>query len=140
MMGTGAEAQGSLAEIRAAPLIVKGTRFVLAKMIFSGALNSRFQQDVLQLLHQEQIPPSMFLTIAIQNNIWLCFQIGGTEMQISRVRANILAFPGVTYCSEQELNSPLMRGAIADAMKWLLAGTHRENMNKPSTRTFRGLQ
>ena len=111
-----------------------------AKMIFIGALNSRFQQDVLQLLHQEQMLPSMFLTIAIQNKSWLCFQIGGTEMQISRFRANILAFPGVTYCSEQELNSPLMRCAIADAMKWLLPGTHRENMNEPSTRTFRGLQ
>jgi hypothetical protein len=109
-------------------------------MMFIGALNGQFQQDVLQLLHQEQVPPSMFLAITIQNKIWLCFEIEGTKMQISRFKANILALPGVTYYSEQEANSPFMRCAIADAMKWLLPGTHRENMNKPSTRTFRGLQ
>jgi len=113
---------------------------VLAKMIFSGALNSRFQQDVLELLHQEQMRPSMFLAIAIENRSWLCFQVGGTEMQISRFRANILALPGVTCCSEQELNSPLMRSAMADAMKWLPPRTHRGNVNEPSTRTVRGLQ
>jgi len=113
---------------------------VQAKMMLIGALSSRFQQDVLQLLHQEQMPPSMFLAIAIQNKMWLCFRIGGTEMQISRFRASILAFPGVTCCSEQELNAPLMRCAFADAMEWLLPGNLRENTNRPSTRTFRGLQ
>jgi hypothetical protein len=113
---------------------------VRAKMMFIGALNGQFQQDVVQLLHQEQMPPSKFLAITIQNKIWLCFQVEGTEMQISRFRANILALPGVTYCSEQTVNSPLTRCAIADAMKWLLPGTHRENMYKQSTRTFRGLQ
>jgi hypothetical protein len=93
---------------------------VRAKMMFIGALNGQFQQDVLQRLHQEQMPPSMFVAITVQNRIWLCFQIEGTEMRISRFRAEILALPGVTCCSEQEVNAPLMRCTIADAVKWLL--------------------
>jgi hypothetical protein len=105
-----------------------------------GPSNGQFQQDLLRLLHQEKMPPSMFLAITFQNSVWVCFQIEGIKAQINRFRANIRAFSDVTCCSEQEANSPLMHCAIAEAMKCLWPGAYREDVYKQSMRTFRGLQ
>jgi hypothetical protein len=84
--------------------------------MYVGRTGHRFQSRLLQLLEQQEITTLAFVSIKIDELIWVMFQVEGSCARVIRLHAKILGLHGVDLCTEQQAASPYIQEAAADAI------------------------
>jgi hypothetical protein len=109
-------------------------------LIYVGRTGHRFQSRLLQLLEQQEISTVAFVSIEIDELIWVRFQVEGPCARVLRLHAKILGLHGVDLCTEQQAASSSIQRAAADAIVLLRLATNPKRQPEREMRTFKGLQ
>jgi hypothetical protein len=109
-------------------------------LMYVGRTGHRLQSRLLQLLEQPEISTVAFVSIKLDELIWVMFQVEGPCARVLRLHAKILGLHGVDLCTEKQAASPCIQKAAADAIGLLRFATNLKSRPDRETRTFRGLQ
>lgn len=109
-------------------------------LMYMGRTGHRFQSRLLQLLEQPEISTAAFVSIKLDELIWVMFQVEGPCARVLRLHTKILGLHGVDLCTEQQAASPYIQKAAADAIGHLKFATNLKIGPDRETRTLRGLQ